>query len=51
MTDLKKQRRKNKAGDNPEEGVSDHVALHDRIFDENRLSNRIAELLFVLMLR
>ena len=46
MTDLKKQRRKNKAGDNPEEGVSDHVALHDRIFDENRLSNRFAELLF-----
>ena len=46
MTDLKKQRKKNKAGDNPEEGVSDHVALHDKIFDDNRLSNRIAEILF-----
>ena len=46
MTELKKQRKKNKAGDNPEVEVSDHVALHDRIFDENRLSNRIAELLF-----
>jgi hypothetical protein len=49
MTDLNRLRKKNKAGDNPEEDVSDHVGLHDRIFDDNRLSNRIAELLFEIL--
>ena len=31
MTDLKQLRKKNKAGDNLEEKVSDHFDLHDRL--------------------
>ena len=49
MTD---ERRKNKATtvyEDEDDEFADHVTIHDRVFDDNRLPNRLSELLFEVL--